>query len=496
MMSPHNNLLGGEYIVKRKRIRKIVLISILALFIITSLYKLSIEPSDYNKAISKQIEKANTLVEKANLGNDKGDYSKNTVIQMKDNIAEAENIIEKESPDIDELRKQYNKIKNDIKVFKDSYNKNSLSKEEVKKIKKDNKLFTEKIDLGANTKIEWCISEDNIKDVESINLDIEKDTVYEESIKELAKDNNMDISILSFRHNDELPGKIDLSLYTSLENGKKHLYKYNEFSNRLIYRSELKAQNNIARFKVEQGGDWILSDKKIEVAKLESNKTINEEKDSKKYEQKKDKDKDEKDEENPSETAEEKDNKKETSENKENNFNSTTQSNNKSSNSSSSNTNTTKKDEENYCYIEIRCDTILKNMDRLPQGKEKYIPKDGVILPKTKVKVKEGENVFDILKRVTRSKGIQMEFRNDPLYSGAYVEGINHLYEFDGGELSGWMYKVNGWFPEYGCSRYLVNSGTNRDRPGKTNGEVISWVYTCNLGKDVGDQDYWKYDND
>src|SRR5699024_1109905 len=85
------------------------------------------------------------------------------------------------------------------------------------------------------------------------------------------------------------------------------------------------------------------------------------------------------------------------------------------------------KNKKSYCIIEIRCDTILNNMDRLPKGKEKYIPKNGVILPPTKVEVKEGESVFDILKRVTRSKGIQMEFRNDPLYSGAYVEGINHL---------------------------------------------------------------------
>lgn len=58
----------------------------------------------------------------------------------------------------------------------------------------------------------------------------------------------------------------------------------------------------------------------------------------------------------------------------------------------------------------------------------------------------------------------------------AYVEGINNLYEFDCGQLSGWMYNVNGWFPNYGCSKYTVQDG-----------DVINWVYTCNLGKDVGD---------
>ena len=61
------------------------------------------------------------------------------------------------------------------------------------------------------------------------------------------------------------------------------------------------------------------------------------------------------------------------------------------------------------------------------------------------------------------------------LYNSAYVEGINNLYEFDVGSLSGWMYSVNGWFPNYGCSRYALQ-----------NGDVVEWVYTCDLGYDVG----------
>lgn len=64
---------------------------------------------------------------------------------------------------------------------------------------------------------------------------------------------------------------------------------------------------------------------------------------------------------------------------------------------------------------------------------------------------------------------------NTPIYNSAYIEGIGNLYEFDCGELSGWMYKVNGWFPNYGCSRYRLKSG---DR--------VEWVYTCDLGRDVG----------
>lgn len=46
------------------------------------------------------------------------------------------------------------------------------------------------------------------------------------------------------------------------------------------------------------------------------------------------------------------------------------------------------------------------------------------------------------------------------MYNSAYIEGINNLYEFDCGSLSGWMYKVNEWFPNYGCSRYVLKTAT------------------------------------
>ena len=109
-----------------------------------------------------------------------------------------------------------------------------------------------------------------------------------------------------------------------------------------------------------------------------------------------------------------------------------------------------------------------------------YIPADGVILAATEVKYTPGETVFDVLLRVTRDNGVQMEFREDALYSGAYIGGINYLYEFDGGPLSGWMYKVNEQFPNYGCGRYEV-----------ADGDVIVWLYTCDLGTDVGDNSVW-----
>lgn len=132
--------------------------------------------------------------------------------------------------------------------------------------------------------------------------------------------------------------------------------------------------------------------------------------------------------------------------------------------------------EGNFVYITIRCDTILNNWGDLNPSKAEFVPADGVILPMIKVSFEEGETVLDVLKRICAEKEIQIEYSWTPLYGSYYIEGINQLYEFDCGGDSGWMYSVNGWFPNYGCSEYYLK-----------NGEVIRWAYTCKgLGTDVG----------
>ena len=132
-------------------------------------------------------------------------------------------------------------------------------------------------------------------------------------------------------------------------------------------------------------------------------------------------------------------------------------------------------DKELTCTLSVRCDTILNNIAWLDKDKVDIVPKDGVIFAEKTVTFYEGESVFNLLMREMKRNKIHMEFENTPIYNSAYIEGIANLYEFDCGELSGWMYKVNDWFPNYGCSRYQLKAG---DR--------VEWVYTCDLGVDVG----------
>lgn len=132
-----------------------------------------------------------------------------------------------------------------------------------------------------------------------------------------------------------------------------------------------------------------------------------------------------------------------------------------------------------YASISIDCKTILDNYDDLDENlrNEKYVPKDGMILEKTEYPIEEGDTAFSILQKAVKDKRIQMEFQGADQNSlgSVYVQGINYLYEFSCGELSGWFYSVNGDFGNVSAADYEIKDG-----------DYVKWQYTCNLGIDLG----------
>ena len=119
----------------------------------------------------------------------------------------------------------------------------------------------------------------------------------------------------------------------------------------------------------------------------------------------------------------------------------------------------------------------MNNLDRVKKNKLAVIPSNAVILSAVREEFTEGESVFDVTKRVCIDRKIPFEFTLAPIYNTAYIEGIGNIYEFDCGSTSGWLYTVNGEFKSYGCSDCKLSDG-----------DVIEWVYTCDLGKDVGNE--------
>jgi len=127
------------------------------------------------------------------------------------------------------------------------------------------------------------------------------------------------------------------------------------------------------------------------------------------------------------------------------------------------------------CTLYIECTTILNNMSEFNTDKLEVLPENGIVLEKCTVSFSEGESVYDVMVRELMARKIHMEATYTPIYDSAYVEGINNLYEFDCGAGSGWTYSVNGSFPNYGCSKYLLKDG-----------DIVEWHYTCDFGSDVG----------
>lgn len=100
------------------------------------------------------------------------------------------------------------------------------------------------------------------------------------------------------------------------------------------------------------------------------------------------------------------------------------------------------------------------------------VEENGCILPPTQFEISAGATAFDAVDYACRVKGIQLDSKATA--NGAYIAGINYLYEKQHGDLSGWMYLVNGVFPSVGCGLYNVSDG-----------DVIEWRYSTNIGDDL-----------
>ena len=98
------------------------------------------------------------------------------------------------------------------------------------------------------------------------------------------------------------------------------------------------------------------------------------------------------------------------------------------------------------------------------------VPSDGVLLSLREVVMLEGDTVWDILSRVCDEEGIVLVKKGSG--KSVLVTGISGLTPISA--KSGWIYSVNGEIPMVGASAYAVK-----------NGDVISWHYTMDSGKDL-----------
>lgn len=118
------------------------------------------------------------------------------------------------------------------------------------------------------------------------------------------------------------------------------------------------------------------------------------------------------------------------------------------------------------CTLSVDCAQALRAPDSLPPETLEQLPEDGWLLAETQVDFYEGESAFDVLQRVLKAEKLPMEFEG----SSPYVTGIGGLYTGDAGEMSGWLYTVNGESPDVGASEYTLQDG-----------DSVAWSYTCDF---------------
>jgi hypothetical protein len=130
---------------------------------------------------------------------------------------------------------------------------------------------------------------------------------------------------------------------------------------------------------------------------------------------------------------------------------------------------------ESYYGGEISKENIIGkvlmsiNCSDVNDSENKYIPSNGVILAETEFAISEGDTAYDIL--IDASKKFSIQVENNGTDEMAYIVGINYLYEFQYGDLSGWIFRVNGVDSDRGCSDYVLKDG-----------DKVEWIYTCNFG--------------
>ncbi|MDR3645030.1 MAG: DUF4430 domain-containing protein [Clostridia bacterium] len=96
----------------------------------------------------------------------------------------------------------------------------------------------------------------------------------------------------------------------------------------------------------------------------------------------------------------------------------------------------------------------------------------GVMLPAAKVAFKNGDTAYSVLIRACRQHNIRYDASG---FDMVYVKGIGNLEQFDGGPMSGWIFRVNGVVPGAASNKFTLKPG-----------DLVEWIYTLDAGKTEG----------
>lgn len=442
----------------KKRARLWAVVGIFALLAAAGIFKLTtIEPAERGGELGAQIEAAQALLDGAQEGNAAGEYSWNALGALRRALNSAQTLAQSDSATEEERAAAAQALAEEGARFAEGANQNCLTPQELQAAAESGAPLTRTLSVEGAGELTWSLPCDQLGEAAPVNLQVVAGGSEGDEIAQLlaaqGKEDPAFALTLAFCHNGALPVQADLSLKTGGETAYAALYRYT--GGALEYAGPVQAEEGALSFSLGEGGSWVLLPAAGEEAPDQpSGEGEQPEAPSA-----------------PSTTPAGGSSSAPAGPSGPSSAGSSAG----SSQGAPSGGSSASTPQTSTVTVSIVCTTLLDKLDQVDDNLRPYIPQNGVILPPTKVEIQEGESAFEVLKRVTRSHRIQMEFQSQSGYGSAYIEGIGHLYEKQVGSGSGWMYKVNGTFPNYGCSQYPLKDG-----------DTLVWCYTCDFGKDVG----------
>lgn len=419
-----------EQKVKRKKLRAIVIAIILIGLGVYMLLDMDVEKADYTKDLDKTITSAQEELKEAKEkghGNKEGQYAEYTLLAFDSQIKAAKEVAGSEDSAYNDKKLAYERLKEAEKVFKDDTNKEVLTADEAGELKKNKETSEVTVKVKKEMEITYALDGNRISKPSDINFMARTAGPFEKEVNRFFSETALKGTTVSLYQEGSYGGKVKVTVpVTNYEkNEKPFIYRFDAPTGIMTFlgEGEMDSKKEHVSFDTEEGGVYIITPVDFHSGSDQKELII-----------------EDVIKENKAEVA------------------------------------VNPNGETVEVSIEIRCDVLSEDLSKLKKPElEDYVPEDGAILEKTTVTMNKGQTVFDLLNKVCRDNNIQLETSYTPTYASYYVEGINYLYEFDAGNLSGWTYQVNGKVPHYGASSVKLKEG-----------DVITWQYTCDLGKDVG----------
>ena len=98
--------------------------------------------------------------------------------------------------------------------------------------------------------------------------------------------------------------------------------------------------------------------------------------------------------------------------------------------------------------------------------------KNPVILDNEEFLINQGETVFDIVSEAVVKNKLQME--TSGAEGSEYIVGLNNIYSQAYGDMSGWLFYVNGEMPMVSMAQYELKPN-----------DKIEILYSTNFGEDL-----------